>query len=59
MTHHPNSKALAGWEREYAKIIKRYENVVATTLVGHTHQDEAEVLYVTHKKTKPLLSWSS
>ena len=44
MTHHPNRGPLnTAWKREYGRIVRRYENIVKATFVGHTHKDNFEV----------------
>ena len=43
LTHYPNHELLNGWEREYKKIVQRYENTIAGTFIGHKHQDIFDV----------------
>ena len=37
--HHPLTSCLAGWRREYGKIINRFQSTVTAQFHGHTHDD--------------------
>ena len=37
--HHPLKSCLPGWQREYGKIINRFQNTVTAQFHGHTHDD--------------------
>ena len=39
-THHPSTRVLYPWQREFSKIVMRYENSIRGIFVGHTHSDE-------------------
>jgi len=37
--HHPLKSCLPGWEREYGKVINRFQDTVTAQFHGHTHDD--------------------
>jgi sphingomyelin phosphodiesterase len=39
LMHHPLSGCLPGWQREYSKILSRFQNTVVAQFHGHTHTD--------------------